>query len=332
MSSDSAIMILAEASGGKITGLTTELLGAGRRIADTSGEKVSAVIIGAGLAGVEDDLIAWGADTVYVVEDASLAQYTGDTYLAVLEKLCQQLSPRVLLIGQNSTGRDLAPRLAYKLRTGLATDCVDIQIDSSTGALVASKPIYGGNVVALIGSTSKPEMVTVRPKTQEPIERIASRSGEVVKVDLGMGSVGSRTKVLDRIMHTYTGIKLEDAEVIVTGGRGVGGPEGFQALEDLARSLNGAVGATRAAVDAGWVPSDKQIGITGKIVSPRLYIAVGLSGSVQHMAGCSRAKTIVAINKDPEAPIFERAHLGVVGDYRKVLPEFHEACRKLLAG
>ena len=332
MSSNSGIMILAEASGGKITGLTTELLGVGRKLADAAGEKVSSAVLGAGLSGVQVDLIAYGADVVYVLDDSSLDQYSGDAYLAVMEKLCQQLPPRILLIGHNSTGRDLAPRLAYKLGAGLAPDCVDFEIDGSTGALVATKPIYGGNVMALVGSKSKPEIATVRPKTQEPLEPNPGRTGEVVKLDLGLGPISSRTRVLDRIMHTYTGVKLEDAEVVVTGGRGIGGPEGFEVLQDLARSLNGAVGATRAAVDAGWVPSDLQIGITGKIVSPRLYIAVGVSGSVQHMAGCSRAKTIVAINKDSEAPIFERAHLGVVGDYKRVLPVFHETCRKLLAG
>ncbi|MCL5265704.1 MAG: electron transfer flavoprotein subunit alpha/FixB family protein [Chloroflexi bacterium] len=332
MSDNSGIMILAEAPNGKITGLTTELLGAGRRIADIAGEKVSALAVGAGLSGVEAELIAFGANTVYTVDDPSLGRYTGDAYLSVLEKVCQQLTPRILLIGHNSTGRDLAPRLAFRLRTGLAPDCVDLQIDNSTGALVAIKPAYGGNVMAMLASKSQPEVVTVRPKTQEPLERDAGRSGDVVKLDLGLGTLASRAKVLDRIMHTYTGIKLEDAEVVVSGGRGIGGPEGFKLLEELARSLNGAVGASRAAVDAGWVPSDMQVGITGKIVSPRLYIAVGISGSVQHMAGCSRAKTIVAINKDSEAPIFERAHLGVVGDYKNVLPQFHETCRELLVG
>ncbi len=369
MSNNSGVMILAEAPNGKITGLTTELLGAGRRIADTVGEKVSALIIGAGpsiyqeendgragpsldneenegragLPGVVADLIAFGADAVYLVDDPSLAQYSGDTYVAVLEKVCLQLSPRTVLIGHNSTGRDLAPRLAFRLQTGLAPDCIDLQMDNSTGTLVAIKPVYGGNVMAVMASKSQPEVVTVRPKTQEPIERDPSRSGEVVKLDLGFGALTyraspsllpqqmeGRIKVLDRIVHTRAGIKLEDAEIIVSGGRGIGGPEGFKLLEELARSLNGAVGASRAAVDAGWVPSDMQIGITGKIVSPRLYIAVGISGSVQHMAGCSRAKTIVAINKDAEAPIFERAHLGAVGDYKNVLPQFHETCRKLV--
>ncbi|MCL5045837.1 MAG: electron transfer flavoprotein subunit alpha/FixB family protein [Actinobacteria bacterium] len=336
MADNSGILILAEASKGKVTGLTTEVLGAARRIADAIGENVSALLVGNAPAGVEDELIAYGADTVYVVDDPSLAQYTADAYLSVVEKASRQLSPRILLIGHNSTGRDLAPRLAYRLRTGLAPDCVDLQVDGSTGSLVALKPVYGGNVMAELSSTSRPEMATIRPKTQEPLERPSTartgRSGDVVRLDLGLDSLTSRSKVLERIMHTYTGVKLEDAEVVVSGGRGIGGPEGFKLLEDLARSLNGAVGASRAAVDAGWVPSDLQIGITGKIVSPRLYIAVGISGSVQHMAGCSRAKTIVAINKDSEAPIFERAHVGVVGDYKKALPQFHDTCRKLLAG
>lgn len=332
MSDNSGVLILAEASNGKIGGLTTELLGAARRMADTTGEKVAALVVGTGLSGVEDDLIAFGADAVYLLDDPFLAHYTGDAFLAVLEKACQQLSPRMLLIGQNSTGRDLAPRLAHRLHTGLAPDCIDMGIDSATGRWVATKPIYGGNVMQLVSSNSEPAIVSIRPKTQEPLDRNPARSGNVVQLELGLPQLTSRIRVLDRVTHTYTGVRLEDAEVIVSGGRGIGGPEGFETLHALARSLNAAVGASRAAVDAGWVPSDLQIGITGKIVSPRLYIAVGISGSVQHLAGCSRAKTIVAINKDGEAPIFERAHLGVVGDFRKVLPQFHETCRKLLVG
>jgi len=329
MHNNAGILILAEASGGKITGLTKEILGASRRLADCIDEKVGAVALGPSLAGLEDELIAFGSDTVYVADDPSLAQYTGDNFAAALEKICQKLSPRIMLIGHNSTGRDLAPRLAYKLKTGLVPESIDLEIDSD-GKLKSVKPIYGGNVMAMMALKTLPQITTVRQKTQEPLECMASRSGDVVKLDLDLGMIPSRVNVLERVMHTYTGIKLEDAEIVVSGGRGIGGPEGFKLLEDLAQTLNGAVGASRAAVDSGWVPSDMQVGITGKIVSPRLYIAIGISGSIQHLAGCSQSKTIVAINKDPEAPIFERAHLGLVGDYRKVIPQFHETSRKLL--
>lgn len=327
----SGILILAEASGGKITGLTTELLGAGRRLAEKLGDKVYALILGEGISIAAEDLIAFGADAVYLADDPSLAYYSADAYLTILRNACRELSPRIILVGHNSTGRDLAPRLAYRLQAGLAVDCVDIEIDSVSGSLRAIKPVYGGNVMAAIVAKTSPQMVTIRPKTQEPLDRSASRVGEVLKLDLGSGTLTSRTKVLERTMHHYAGIKLEDAEVVVSGGRGIGGPEGFQLLEELARTLGGAVGASRAAVDSGWVPGDVQVGITGKIVTPRLYIAIGISGSSQHMAGCGRAKTIVAVNKDPEAPIFGRAHLGVVGDYRKVLPHLQATCRELLA-
>jgi electron transfer flavoprotein alpha subunit len=326
------VMIFGEAAEGKLATIATELLGCGRKLAQDLGQELSAVLVGSGISDLAKEAIAFGADKVYVVDDPLLKDYQTDSYLSVMEKVVGQAMPQVLLLGQTSIGRDLAPRLAFRLKTAAALGCLELAIDPQSKLLLQTKPVYGGNAQAVFTTESFPQIATVRAKAMAPLEPDQSRKGEVITVDAGLDPSAIRTKVLEKIPEEVEGIKLEDAEVVVSGGRGIGSAEGFAQLEELAKMLKGAVGATRPPCDNGWVPAGAQVGLTGKIVTPDLYIAVALSGSSQHMSGCSGAKTIVAINKDPEANIFREARFGIVGDWKKALPAFTEKLKELLAG
>ncbi len=318
------VLVFGEATQGKLIGITAELLGAAKRL----DQDVSVVLAGQGLGSAPQEAIAAGANRVYTADNPALTNYLTETYVAVAEAVCKQTSPDIVLMGQTALGRDLAPRLAFRLGVGAAMDCIKLEVRRE--GLVATRPVYGGNALAEVGFSGKPQIATVRAKTQEPLAKDAARKGEVVALNVTLPA----TKVTygQLVRQEAAGIRLEDAEVVVGGGRGVGSADGFKMLEELAKLLKGAVGSTRAAVDNGWRPSEEQIGLTGKIVAPSLYIAVGLSGSSQHLAGCAGSKTIVAINKDPEANIFKAAQLGVVGDYKQVLPAFLQEAKKLMAG
>lgn len=325
------VMVLGEVADGKVEAITAELLGAGRSLADALGEELSGVLLGSNIAGLSKDLIAFGANKVYTVDDPLLKEYQTDAYVTVIQRVCHEVKPSILLIGQTIIGRDLAPRLAFRLETGLATDCVELHIDPASKLLVQTHPCYGGNARAhIVCPTARPQMATVRAKTMTPLERNDSRTGSVIPLQANIDQSALKTKVLNRVKEEAAGIRLEDAQVIVSGGRGMGGAEGFKHLEELAKIVKGAVGASRAACDAGYAPASVQIGLTGKIVAPNLYIAVAISGASQHMAGCSGSKVIVAVNKDSEANIFKESRYGVVGDYRQVLPAFIEMCRELV--
>lgn len=326
------VLVCGEIIEGKLAAITTELLGCGRKLADNLGEELSAVLLGSGVKGFASEVIAFGADKVYVVDDPLLKEYQTDSYVAVMEKVVKQVTPRILLLGQTSVGRDLAPRLAFRLNTALSVDCVELDIEPQTKQLLQTRPVYGGNARAIFTTEGQPQMATVRAKAMSPLERDDSRKGEVIDVDAGIDASIIKAKVVDKVKEEIAGVKLEDAPVVISGGRGIGGPEGFEKLGELARLLKGAVGATRPPVDNGWAPTTTQVGLTGKIVTPDVYIAVALSGSSQHMAGCSGAKNIIAINKDPEANIFKEARFGVVGDWKQVIPAFTEKVKELLAG
>jgi electron transfer flavoprotein alpha subunit len=329
---EKGVLVLGESLTGKLSSITGELLGCGRGLAQKLGEELSAALLGSGVESLARDAIALGADRVFVVDDPLLESYEGEAYSAALERVVQAAAPRVLLLGQTGAGRDLAPRLAFRLATGLATDCVDLDVDPHTGELIQTRPAYGGNVRAVFASEGRPQMATVRAKAMAPLGRDDARTGDVIRVEAALDPSKIRVRVVKRVEEEVAGVRLEDAPAVVTGGRGVGGPEGFRELEKLAKLLKGAVGATRPAVDSGWVPGTVQIGLTGKVVAPDLYIAVALSGSSQHMAGCSGSKHIVAINRDPEASVFQEAHFGVVGDWRQIVPAFAEKLRELLRG
>ena len=325
------VLVFCEAKDGKLASISSELLGGGRKLAQDLGQELSAVVVGCGISGLAQEAIAFGADKVYVVDDQLLQDYQTDTYVSVMEKVAGQVMPQIILMGQTSTSRDLAPRLAFRLNTTASLGCLELAIDPQSKMLLQTKPVYGGNAQAIFTSESFPQIVTVRAKAMEPLAPDQSRKGEIVTIDAGLDPSAIRTKVVEKVTEKVEGIKLEDAEVVVSGGRGIGSAEGFEQLAELAKTLNGAVGATRPPCDNGWVPAGAQIGLTGKIVTPELYIAIALSGSSQHMSGCSGAKTIVTINKDPEANIFREARLGVVGDWKKVLPAFTEKLKELLA-
>jgi electron transfer flavoprotein alpha subunit len=327
------ILVCGELADGKLASITTELLGCGRKLADDLKEDLSCLLASDAVGGTSKEAIAFGADKVYVVEHPALKEYQADSYMQVAEKLVKEILPRAILIGQTSMGRDLAPRLAFKLGTSLTSDCLDLSIDPGTKLLIQTRPVYGGNAQAIFTSELMPQMVTVRTKAMSPLERDDSRKGEVLPTKIDIDTAKVRTKILETVKEEAAGIKLEDAPVIVCGGRGVGGPEPFQTtLKALADLLHGAVGASRPPADNGWVPEALHIGLTGKIVAPDIYIAIAVSGASQHTAGCSGSKHIIAINKDPEANIFREAEFGVVGKYEEVVPAFTNKLKELLAG
>jgi len=326
------IMTFCETTEGKLASIATELLGGGRKLADDLGGELSAVLVGSGISGLAKEAIAFGADKVYIVDDKLLKDYQTDSYVIVMEKVVKQVMPQILILGQTSIGRDLTPRLAFRLDTTASMGCLELAIDPQSKLLLQTKPVYGGNAQAVFVSNSFPQIATVRAKAMTPLARDESRKGEVITIDAGLDPSAIKIKVVEKVPEKVEGIRLEDAKVIVSGGRGIGSAEGFKQLEELARMMKGALGASRPPCDNGWVPAGAQIGLTGKIVTPDLYIAIALSGSSQHMSGCSGAKTIVAINKDPEANIFREARFGVVGDWKKVIPAFTNKLKELLAG
>lgn len=332
MADNKGVLVLCETTECKLTSIGTELLGAASRLAKELGESVSATIIGTGISGVAQEAVAFGADKVYVVDDPLLREYNSDAFATVMVKIIGQALPKIVLMGQTPIGRDLAPRLAFKLNTAATLDCVALSLDPTSKRLLQTKPVYGGNAQATYMCDTDPQIATVRAKAMSPLERNASKQGEVVAVAAGIDPSIMRTKLVERKMEAVVGIKLEEARTIVAGGRGIGSADGFKQLEELAKTLKGAVGASRPPCDNGWVSDSLQIGLTGKIVTPDLYIAVALSGSSQHLSGCAGSKTIVAINKDPEANIFKVAHYGVVGDWKKVLPTFTEKVKQLSSG
>ncbi len=328
MTMNREILFSAEISDGGLHRSALELAALSRRLADELNGLASALlVIGAGGQDLASDLISYGADRVYVVEDDPFQQYQPEAYAMAIESICREVNPDLLLFGHTLHGVDLAPRLAWKLRAGLATDSVEFKIDPDSKRLSALRPVYGSKGLALMTSQTQPLIATLRSKAVSPAERDDTRTGETVPMHVNLDSAVLRIKYIERVKEEAEGPKLEDAEVVVSGGRGLGQAENFALLEELARHLGGVVGGSRVAVDNQWLPSSRQVGLTGTMVSPRLYIAVGISGATQHMAGCASSQYIVAINKDPDAPIFQRAHFGVVADFKQVLPTIINLCK-----
>ena len=325
------VMIYGETLDGKLSAISAELLGCGRNLADNLGQELSMIIIGSGVAGLAEEAIAFGADKVLVVDDPLLVDYQTDMYVSVMEKTVQDVMPRVILMGQTAIGRDFAPRLAFRLGTIATLDCIALDIDPDTKRLMPTKPVYGGNALAVFAYETDPQVATVRAKIMSPLTKDTTRKGEIISITANLNTSDVKAKLLRKVKEEVTGIKLEEAQIIISGGRGIGGAEEFKELEELATFLKGGVGCSRPVCDNGWLADTHQVGLTGKIVSPDLYLAVAVSGSSQHLAGCSGAKIIVAINKDPEANIFKVAHYGLVGDWKKVLPAFTEKVKELMA-
>ncbi|MCY3691474.1 MAG: electron transfer flavoprotein subunit alpha/FixB family protein [Chloroflexota bacterium] len=329
MADATGILVFGEAPQGELSSTAQELLAAGRTLADSLGQELAIGLIGADLAGAPQQAIAHGADRAYAVTNPSLGEYHPDLYLAAMQTLASEANPNIILIARNNEGRELAPRLAFRMGVGLAQDCLEVSADASTGKLLANRPVYGGSAVAVVSCNQTPQIAAIRPKTYEPLGADAGRSGQVVNFPVEIDPSAAKTRVVDVVKEEAEGIKLEDARIVVSGGRGLGGPEPFAQLEELANLLGGAVGASRAAVDSGWVPANYQVGLTGKTITPDLYITVAISGASQHMAGCSGSKAIVAINRDADANIFKDARYGVVGDWEKVIPALTETVREL---
>ncbi|MDD4169619.1 MAG: electron transfer flavoprotein subunit alpha/FixB family protein [Desulfotomaculaceae bacterium] len=321
------IFVFAEVKDGKIKNVAYELLTAGRKVADQTGEELAGVLFGKGVAGLADSLGEYGADKVYVADDDQLAQYTTDAYSKVLADLIKENDPSAVLFGCTVQGRDLAAKVAQKVGAGLLSDCIAMELEG--GNLVFTRPVYSGKALLKAGIPEKsPVMATVRPNVLAAAP--APRSAEVVNIAVNLDAADLRQVIKDVVLQISSRPELTEANVIVAGGRGMKGAEGFKILEDLADALGGAVGASRACVDSGWIAQSFQVGQTGKVVSPTLYIACGISGAIQHMAGMSSSKCIVAINKDDEAAIFKNADYGIVGDLFQVVPVLTEEIKKVL--
>lgn len=318
------VLVFGEATDeGALSPVTAELIAVGTRL----GGPVTCVLPGSGVEGIAQKCVEAGAGKVIVVDDPLLAPYQGDAYIPMAERITKETDPAAVLMGQTLMGRDLAPRLAQRLGTAAAMDCVNVTLDGDK--LIAERPCYGGSAMAKYKITGSPGIATLRAKAQEPLAPDSSRSGEIVKEEAGVSADQVRTKIVDRRKEKAEGVRLEDAPVVVSGGRGLGGPEAFKDLEELADILGGAVGASRAVCDLGWYPVPNQVGLTGKVVTPDLYIAIAISGASQHMAGISSVKNIVSINKDEDANIFKSSRFGVVGDWKEVLPAFTKKVQEL---
>ncbi|MHB8829424.1 MAG: electron transfer flavoprotein subunit alpha/FixB family protein [Syntrophales bacterium] len=320
------VWIVAEQRDGVLRKISFEIASAARKLADELGQEVCAVLCGSGIEGIAGQLGKYGVDKVFVADDPALEPYTTDAHAAAVAKIVKEKDPAILLLGASTQGRDLSARLVGKLATGMGTDCVEAKIVD--GKLLLKRPMYAGKCFGEVMISSFPQMGTLRPNVFPAVEN--PKAGEAVKFDPALDAGKLRTKVLEVQKDASGKVDLTEASVIVSGGRGMKGPENYALIEELAAVLGATVGASRAAVDAGWRPQTDQVGQTGKIVSPNLYIACGISGAIQHLAGMSSSKVIVAINKDAEAPIFARADYGIVDDLFKVVPELTSECKKLL--
>ncbi|CAB3390415.1 electron transfer flavoprotein subunit alpha/FixB family protein [Kyrpidia spormannii] len=320
-------LVMADLRGGKVRNVTYEALAAARRLAE--GGEVSVALVGDGVSGFAQGLGAYGADKVYVVEDTGLKHYTPDAYASVMERLIRTADPDVVLFAHSAIGRDLAPKLAARFGAGQVSDVVDVGLED--GKIVFTRPIYAGKAFTKVTISDGKVFATVRPNNLSADEPDAGRSATVETVGAGLSGASLRTVVKEVVQKATSGVDLTEAKIIVSGGRGVKSAEGFKPLYELAEVLGAAVGASRAACDAGYCDYSMQIGQTGKVVTPDLYIACGISGAIQHLAGMSNSKVIVAINKDPEAPILKVANYGIVGDLFEVVPMLTEELKKVLA-
>lgn len=313
------VWVFVEQHNGTPAGVAYELLGEGEKLAHDLGEELCAVLLGHDVEQVAEELIKYGAGRVYMVDDEALRHFQDEPYAQVIAELAMEFRPSIFLFGATTIGRSLAPRIAVKLRTGLTADCTGLAIDKENKQLLQTRPAFGGNIMAtIVCPKRRPQMATVRPKVMKPAQRDESRTGSIVKLSREIPP--PRARLLETYQASGSKANIQEADIVVSGGRGLGKPENFAFLEELAKLLGGAIGASRAAVDAGWIPYAHQVGQTGKTVRPKLYIACGISGAVQHLAGMSSSDVIVAINKDPNAPIFSVATYGIIGDAMEIIP------------
>lgn len=325
------VWVFVEHRNNKIANVTLELLGEGRKLADELGQEVAGVLIGDDVEDLAKTCFAYGADKVYHVDGGVYKNYSTGPYTTAFAQLIKEYKPNIVLFGATHDGRDFAARIAVRVYTGLTADCTELTIDPETKLLNQTRPAFGGNVMATILTPDhRPQMATVRPNVMKKLEPDFGKIGEIIKFDAVITDADILYQVKEIVEHTTKTINLEEADIIVSGGRGIGGPENYHLIEELAQVLGGAAGASRAVVDAGWVPHYRQVGQTGKTVAPKLYIACGISGAIQHLAGMQTSDFIVAINKDPEAPIFKVANIGICADIHKALPYLKERFKELL--
>jgi len=320
LSAFSGVWIFAEQHQGELCSVAYELLAKAKQLAADLNTYVGAVLLGSNIKAKAQDLISRGADKVFLVDNPGLKNYIAENYTKVIVDFVNKHRPEIFLAGATSCGRSLVSRIAINIKAGLTADCTALDIDVDKKILIQTRPAFGGNIMAqIISPDFRPQMATVRHKVMPEATPDATRVGEIIEEQF-QGKIDDRVKFLDFIKEQTATLNLTEADIIVSGGRGIGGPENFNILQDLAQSLGGAVGASRAAVDAGWIAYSHQVGQTGRTVCPKLYIACGISGQIQHLVGMQSSKTIVAINKDPDAPIFKVADFGLVGDIFEIVP------------
>lgn len=313
------VAVFVEQRSGEIQGVSLELLGKGKELANKLGEKLTAILLGNNIEHLANELIYSGADEVVVVNDPVLDVFVTEPYTKALVHVINERKPEIVLIGATTIGRDLGPRVSARVHTGLTADCTSLEIDDETRNLLMTRPAFGGNIMAtIICPDHKPQMSTVRPGVMQKLERNEDLTGEIINMNVEFTSEDMNVQVLEYIKETVKKANLEDASIIVAAGRGVG-EENIELLKELADLLGGQIAGSRAAIDAGWISKDRQVGQTGKTVRPTLYIACGISGAIQHVAGMEESEYIVAINKASDAPIFEVADLGIVGDVKQVV-------------
>jgi electron transfer flavoprotein alpha subunit len=325
----SGIMIFAEFRQGKVVPVSFELLGIGRQLADQQNVSLSAVLLGSGLGDAARDLVSYGADVVYQVDDPALEYFTDEIYGNILEDVAREQKPEVVLAGATAIGRSFIPLVATSLATGLTADCTQLAIRAEDGVLLQTRPAFGGNIMATIECPhTRPQMSTVRPRVMKAIEQDLDRKGEIVNYQPKPERLQSKVKVLRSVLEEQDQVNITEGDTIVAGGRGLDNEKGFNLIKELADAVDGAVGASRAAVDSEWIAYSHQVGQTGKTVNPKLYIACGISGAIQHVVGMQSSETIVAINKDADAPIFDVATYGIVGDLFEVVPKLIEKIKE----
>ncbi len=325
------VWVFLEQKEGAIVPVSLELLGAGRALADKRNVPLAGILIGDGVKHLAQHAIHHGADIVYVYDNPIFRDYRTESYMRAVIEAVQKYKPEIFLYGATSTGKDLASAVATDLATGLTADTTMLDVDAETGLLEASRPAFGGNIMAtILCKKDRPQMATVRPKVMKALPPDRTRIGEVVEERIDLGEEDIRTKVLKIVRETRTKVRLDEADIIVAGGKGLGGKSGFQLIQQFAELIGATVGASRDAVEAGWIEHAHQVGQTGVTVTPKIYFAIGISGAIQHLVGMQNSGLIIAINKDPDAPIFQACHYGIVGDAFEVVPLLMETFQRTL--
>lgn len=323
------VFVFVEQRDNTIQKVGIELLGKARELADALNQDVVAMLLGSDIKSKADILVKHGADKVIVVEDECLKEYMTEPYAKAIYAISEKYDPEIVIYGATSIGRDLAPRLAARIHTGLTADCTGLEIDEESKNLMMTRPAFGGNLMAtILCEDFRPQMATVRPGVMQALDSDDSRKGEIIVEDIKFTDTDVNVNIKEILKLESKKKDITEANILVSGGRGLGGPEGFQPLEKLANVLGAEISSSRAAVDAGWVEKDRQVGQTGKTVRPELYFAMGISGAIQHLAGMEDSDLIIAVNKNPDAPIFEVSDLGVVGDVNAIVPKLAEAIKR----